>query len=38
VAERGGYRLEGVMRSIHVKQGRRADAQLWSRLPTDPST
>ena len=38
VAERAGYRLEGVMRSIHVKQGRRADAQLWSRLPTDPST
>jgi RimJ/RimL family protein N-acetyltransferase len=37
VAERCGYRLEGVMRSIHVKQGRRADAGLWSRLPGDPS-
>ncbi|HSC04475.1 MAG TPA: GNAT family N-acetyltransferase [Solirubrobacteraceae bacterium] len=37
VAERCGYRLEGVMRSIHVKQGRRTDAGLWSRLPEDPS-
>jgi RimJ/RimL family protein N-acetyltransferase len=36
VAERCGYRLEGIMRSIHVKQGRRADAGLWSRLPGDP--
>lgn len=36
VAERCGYQLEGVMRSIHVKQGRRADAGLWSRLPGDP--
>jgi RimJ/RimL family protein N-acetyltransferase len=36
VAERCGYRLEGVMRSIHVKQGHRADAGLWSRLPGDP--
>lgn len=35
VAERCGYQLEGVMRSIHVKQGRRADAGLWSRLPGD---
>ncbi len=37
VAERCGYRLEGVMRSIHVKPGQRADAGLWSRLPSDPS-
>jgi len=36
VAERCGYRLEGVMRSVHLKQGRRIDAGLWSRLPTDP--
>jgi RimJ/RimL family protein N-acetyltransferase len=36
VAERCGYRREGVMRSIHVKQGQRADVELWSRLPTDP--
>ncbi len=37
VAERCGYQREGVMRSIHVKQGLRADAVLWSRLPTDPA-
>jgi RimJ/RimL family protein N-acetyltransferase len=36
VAERCGYLLEGVMRSIHFKQGRRIDAGLWSRLPSDP--
>ncbi|MGH2886254.1 MAG: GNAT family N-acetyltransferase, partial [Solirubrobacteraceae bacterium] len=36
VAERCGYQREGVMRSIHVKQDRRADAGLWSRLPGDP--
>ena len=36
VAERCGYVREGVMRSIHVKQGRRSDAGLWSRLPADP--
>ncbi len=36
VAERCGYRREGVMRSIHVKQDRRADAGLWSRLRSDP--
>jgi RimJ/RimL family protein N-acetyltransferase len=36
VAERCGYRREGVMRSIHLKQGRRIDATLWSRLPADP--
>jgi RimJ/RimL family protein N-acetyltransferase len=36
VAERCGYQREGVMRSIHVKQDRRADAALWSRLRSDP--
>jgi len=36
VAERCGYMREGVMRSIHLKQGRRVDAGLWSRLPSDP--
>jgi RimJ/RimL family protein N-acetyltransferase len=36
VAERGGYVLEGVLRSVHVKQGRRADTMVWSRLPSDP--
>ena len=36
VAERGGYTREGVMRSAHVKQGRRADTVLYSLLPGDP--
>jgi RimJ/RimL family protein N-acetyltransferase len=35
VAERCGYVREGVMRSFHVKQGRRSDVVLWSRLPGD---
>jgi RimJ/RimL family protein N-acetyltransferase len=35
VAERCGYVREGVMRSIHIKQGMRVDAALWSRLPSD---
>jgi RimJ/RimL family protein N-acetyltransferase len=37
VAERCGYVREGVMRSIHLKQGIRVDASLWSRLPSDPA-
>lgn len=36
VALRCGYQHEGDMRSIHLKDGRRIDAGLWSRLPTDP--
>jgi RimJ/RimL family protein N-acetyltransferase len=36
VAERCGYVREGVMRSVHHKQGKRIDAGLWSRLPSDP--
>jgi RimJ/RimL family protein N-acetyltransferase len=36
VAERCGYRLEGVRRSAHFKEGRRADVGLWSRLRDDP--
>jgi RimJ/RimL family protein N-acetyltransferase len=36
IAERCGYVREGVMRSIHLKQDRRVDAELWSRLPSDP--
>jgi RimJ/RimL family protein N-acetyltransferase len=36
VAARCGYVREGVMRSVHLKQGRRSNAALWSRLPTDP--
>ena len=35
VAERCGYVREGVMRSIFLKDGRRTDATLWSRLPSD---
>jgi RimJ/RimL family protein N-acetyltransferase len=35
VAARAGYVREGVMRSIHVKDGTRRDAELWSRLPAD---
>jgi RimJ/RimL family protein N-acetyltransferase len=35
VAERAGYTLEGVMRNTYVKQGRRSDTELWSRLPDD---
>jgi RimJ/RimL family protein N-acetyltransferase len=36
VAERCGYVREGVLRSVHVKQGRREDTEIWSRLATDP--
>jgi RimJ/RimL family protein N-acetyltransferase len=35
VAERAGYRLEGVRRSLYFKEGRRADTALWSRLRDD---
>ena len=36
VAERCGYVLEGVLRSMYLKQGRRSDQMIWSRLPSDP--
>ena len=36
VAERAGYRFEGVMRNTYLKQGRRGDTQLWARVPSDP--
>jgi RimJ/RimL family protein N-acetyltransferase len=36
VAGRCGYVLEGVMRSIYARPGRRTDAGLWSRLASDP--
>ena len=36
VAERCGYVLEGVLRSVYLKQGRRSDQMIWSRLPSDP--
>ncbi len=35
VAERCGYRREGVLRSLYMKPGRRADFVVYSRLPGD---
>ena len=35
VAARCGYVREGVLRSVYVKDGRREDTEIWSRLPTD---
>ncbi len=35
VAEHCGYRFEGVLRSLHFKQGRRSDTESWSRLASD---
>ena len=35
VAERCGYVREGVLRSLHVKEGVREDTEIWSRLATD---
>ena len=35
IAERCGYVREGVMRSVHLKQGIRVDAALWARLRDD---
>jgi RimJ/RimL family protein N-acetyltransferase len=37
VAERSGYVREGVLRSVHFKGGKRIDAVLLSRLPSDPA-
>jgi RimJ/RimL family protein N-acetyltransferase len=37
VAERAGYVREGVMRSAYFKQDIWQDAEIWSRLPTDPA-
>lgn len=36
VAIRCGYHLEGVLRSLYLKEGIRWDTEIWSRLPTDP--
>lgn len=33
VAEKAGYHLEGVLRSVHSIDGRRGDMQSWSILP-----
>jgi RimJ/RimL family protein N-acetyltransferase len=35
VAERCGYRLDGVLRSVHFKEGRRQNFGIWSRLAGD---
>ncbi len=32
VAARAGYTQEGVLRSVHFKEGRRVDLGVWSRL------
>ena len=35
VAERNGYRREGLFRSLYVKPGLRDDVEIWSRLASD---
>jgi [ribosomal protein S5]-alanine N-acetyltransferase len=35
VAERCGYRFEGVLRSVFELRGERVDSAMYSRLPTD---
>lgn len=35
VAARSGYVREGVLRSAYVKDGKREDTEIWSRLPSD---
>jgi RimJ/RimL family protein N-acetyltransferase len=35
VAERAGYVREGVLRSVHFKEGIRTDQEIWSRLRSD---
>ncbi len=35
VAERAGYRRDGVLRNVHFKEGLRSDTGVWSRLRTD---
>jgi RimJ/RimL family protein N-acetyltransferase len=35
VAERSGYRRDGVLRNIHFKEGLRCDLAVWSRLSQD---
>lgn len=35
VAERSGYSLEGVLRSVHLKEDVREDMEVWSRIAAD---
>jgi RimJ/RimL family protein N-acetyltransferase len=35
VAERSGYRRDGVLRNVHFKEGLRCDLAIWSRLSQD---
>ena len=35
VAQRCGYRFEGVLRGLYLNQGVREDTESWSRLVTD---
>jgi RimJ/RimL family protein N-acetyltransferase len=35
VAERSGYRRDGVLRNVHFKEGLRSDTAVWSRLRSD---
>ncbi len=35
VAERAGYRLDGVLRNLAFKEGLRTDTAVWSRLHRD---
>ena len=37
VAERCGYTLDGILRSVYFKEGRRTDMFIYSRLPSDSS-
>jgi RimJ/RimL family protein N-acetyltransferase len=35
VAERAGYRRDGVLRNVYFKEGARCDLGVWSRLSSD---
>ena len=35
VAARGGYLREGTLRSLRLERERRADTEIWSRLPAE---
>jgi RimJ/RimL family protein N-acetyltransferase len=38
VAEACGYEREGVLRSLHLKQGRHEDTEIWSRIAPEGAT